>query len=76
MTESTTKMGRVLRLTRDRGFGFIAPDSDPDGFRSGVFFHRSALVGDAFDLLQEDDRVTYVEVASAKGPRAESVSPA
>jgi len=73
MTEAT-KTGKILRLVTERGFGFIQPDATPDDSRSSVFFHRSACL--TFDSLAENDAVTYVETASMKGPRAESVTPA
>jgi cold shock CspA family protein len=69
----TMQTGKVLRLD-SRGYGFIMPDSNPNGSRSGVFFHRSALNGNAFDALQEGDAVTYIEEASPKGPRAATVA--
>ena len=61
--------GRIKKLVRDRGFGFI---SDTDG--SEVFFHQSSLVGVAFDALKEDENVEFDVEKSDKGPRAINVS--
>jgi len=74
MTESTnTKTGKIRRLVSERGFGFIQPDTSPDGTGSAVFFHRSVCA--SFESLAENDAVTYTEEASPKGPRASTVSP-
>ena len=61
--------GRIKKLVRDRGFGFI---SDTDGRE--VFFHQSGLVGAAFDALTGDEEVEFEIEQSDKGPRAINVS--
>ena len=61
--------GRIKKLVRDRGFGFI---SDIDGRE--VFFHQSSLVGVTFDALKEDENVEFDVEKSDKGPRAVNVS--
>ena len=61
--------GKIKKLVRDRGFGFI---SDIDGRE--VFFHQSSLVGIAFDALKEDENVEFDIEKSDKGPRAVNVS--
>ena len=61
--------GKIKKLVRDRGFGFI---SDTDG--NEVFFHQSSLVGVAFDALKEDENVEFEVEKSDKGPRAVNVS--
>jgi CspA family cold shock protein len=48
--------GTVASL-RDRGFGFIAPDSAPA--RGDIFFHRSSVVDDRFDRLIVGQRVSF-----------------
>ncbi len=60
--------GKIKKLIRDRGFGFI---SDTDGRE--VFFHQSGLVGLTFDTLQEDQEVEFEVENSPKGPRAVSI---
>jgi len=61
--------GKIKKLVRDRGFGFI---SDTDGRE--VFFHQSSLVGIGFDALNEDDKVEFEVQNSDKGPCAANVS--
>ena len=61
--------GKIKRLVRNRGFGFI---SDTDGRE--VFFHGSSLVGTQFDALNEDENVSFEVEKSDKGARAVNVS--
>ena len=60
--------GKIKKLVRDRGFGFI---SDTDGRE--VFFHQNALVEVKFDVLNEEQSVTYDIEKSDKGLRAVNV---
>jgi CspA family cold shock protein len=60
--------GKVKKLIRDRGFGFIL---DTDGRE--VFFHRSSLVGSDFDSIREEQAVEFDVEQSDKGPRAVNV---
>ena len=57
--------GTVKKLVRDRGFGFI---QGQDGVQ--LFFHRSALQGEAFDALTEGQAVEFDVENGDKGPRA------
>jgi CspA family cold shock protein len=61
--------GKIKKLIRDRGFGFI---SDTDGRE--VFFHQTSLVGVTFDALKGDEEVEFEVEDSPKGPRAVNVS--
>jgi CspA family cold shock protein len=61
--------GKIKKLVRDRGFGFI---SDTDGRE--VFFHQSSLVGVAFDSLSGTEDVTFDVERGPKGPRAVNVN--
>jgi CspA family cold shock protein len=61
--------GKIKKLVRDRGFGFI---SDTDG--NEVFFHQSSLVDVTFDALNEEQEVNFEIEKSPKGPRAVNVS--
>ena len=61
--------GKIKKLVRERGFGFI---SDTDG--KEVFFHQSGLVNAQFDSLKEEQKVEFEIENSPKGPRAVSVS--
>ena len=60
--------GKIKKLVRDRGFGFI---SDTDGRE--VFFHQSSLVDTKFDSLNEEQAVEFEIEKSPKGPRAINV---
>ena len=57
--------GTVKKLVRERGFGFIQAS---DGVE--IFFHRSALQGEAFDTLAEGQAVEFDVERGDKGPRA------
>ncbi|MBN3038685.1 MAG: cold shock domain-containing protein [Candidatus Omnitrophica bacterium] len=61
--------GKIDKLIRDRGFGFI---DDTDGRK--VFFHQSSLVGTTFDALRGDEKVQFEVENSHKGPRAINLS--
>jgi len=60
--------GKIKRLIRGRGFGFITAE---DG--SEVFFHRSALQGIDFDTLEEGDSVEFDLEKGYRGSRAVNV---
>jgi len=60
--------GKIKKLVRDRGFGFI---SDTDGRE--VFFHQNSLVEVKFDALNEEQAVSYDVEKSEKGLRAVNV---
>lgn len=57
--------GKIKKLVRDRGFGFI---DDTDGRE--VFFHQSALEGIQFDALSDGQEVEFDVEKTDKGPRA------
>lgn len=60
--------GKIKKVIRDRGFGFI---SDTDGRE--VFFHQSSLIDIKFDTLTEEQAVEFEVEKSPKGPRAVNV---
>lgn len=62
--------GKIKKLIRERGFGFI---SDTDGRE--VFFHQSSLVDVKFDALTEEQSVEFEVEQSPKGPRAINIRP-
>ena len=47
--------GYIVRVLRDRGFGFIKPDVTG----SDIFFHSDEVTGDVFNDLNAGDRVSY-----------------
>ncbi|MBI5144529.1 MAG: cold shock domain-containing protein [Candidatus Omnitrophica bacterium] len=57
--------GKIKKLVRDRGFGFI---DDTDGRE--IFFHQSSLIDVTFAALGEDQQVEFEVEKSDKGPRA------
>ncbi|MCC6848893.1 MAG: HPF/RaiA family ribosome-associated protein [Deltaproteobacteria bacterium] len=62
--------GRVGRLIRDQGYGFI---ETTDGRE--VYFHRNSVVDGAFDRLEAGVAVHFAEELGDKGPQATSVRP-
>jgi CspA family cold shock protein len=47
--------GKIARIVRDRGFGFIKSDESNED----VFFHTTAVVGASFDDLKEGQEVEF-----------------
>ena len=60
--------GKIKKLVRERGFGFISSDEGGE-----VFFHQTGLVEANFDSLSEGQQVEFDVEQSAKGPRAVNV---
>ena len=60
--------GKIKKLVRDRGFGFVRGDDGKE-----VFFHRSGLNAAEYDGLNEGDSVEYVVQEGPRGARAENV---
>ena len=60
--------GKIKKLIRDRGFGFITAEDGKD-----VFFHRSALAGENFDTLEEGTSVEFDLERGPKGNRAVNI---
>ncbi len=60
--------GKIKKLVRDRGFGFVRGDDGKE-----VFFHRSGLGATDYDSLSEGDLVEYVVQEGPRGARAENV---
>ncbi|HIF94799.1 MAG: cold shock domain-containing protein [Myxococcales bacterium] len=60
--------GKIKKMVRDRGFGFIRGDDGKE-----VFFHRSGLNASDYDILNEGDLVEYVVQEGPRGARAEHV---
>ena len=65
--------GTIVRLVRDRGFGFIKAENG-----SEVFFHATGVTGSTpYDNLQEGQTVTYEKEQDSRGrgERAVNVQP-
>ena len=60
--------GKIKRLIRGRGFGFITAENG-----SEVFFHHSALKDINFDTLEEGDSVEFDLEKGYRGTRAANV---
>lgn len=61
--------GKVKWFDTTKGFGFITPD---DGSKD-VFAHHTAIVGDGFKSLSENQEVSFDVVEGAKGPQATNI---
>jgi cold shock protein len=61
--------GTVKWFNADKGYGFIAPDDGtPD-----VFVHHTAIQGDGYRSLEDNQRVEFTSSRGAKGPQADEV---
>jgi len=60
--------GKIKRMIRDRGFGFIEAEDGKE-----IFFHQTGLVEVDFDELKEGDEVEFETEQSPKGARATNV---
>ena len=61
--------GKVKWFDSSKGFGFIAPD---DGSKD-VFAHHTAIDGDGYKSLDENQEVTYDVTEGQKGPQATNI---
>ena len=63
--------GTVKWFSSEKGFGFITPD---DG-SADVFVHFSAIAGEGYRNLDENQKVEYEVGQGQKGPQASNVRP-
>lgn len=57
--------GKIKKIIRDRGFGFINAEDGRE-----IFFHQSGITSGNFDSLTEGAEVEFEVEKSPKGPRA------
>ena len=62
--------GIVTWFNSDKGYGFIAPEDNS----ADVFVHFSAIQGNGFKELQENDRVEFETQDGPKGLQAANVT--
>jgi CspA family cold shock protein len=60
--------GKVKWFNDAKGFGFISRENGPD-----VFVHFSAIQGEGFRSLAENQEVEFEVVQGQKGPQAQNV---
>ena len=61
--------GTVKWFNPEKGFGFIAQD----GGGADVFVHYSAIIGEGYRELAENQRVEFEITQGQKGPQADQV---
>ena len=60
--------GKIKRLIRGRGYGFIEAEDGKE-----LFFHRTGLQGVDFESLKAGQVVEYDTEQDPKGPRAVNI---
>lgn len=60
--------GTVKWFDNKKGYGFIKREEGDD-----IFVHYSAIKGDGFKTLNQDEKVSFELVEGPKGPQASNV---
>src|SRR5688572_17827419 len=60
--------GTVKWFSKEKGYGFITPESGPD-----VFVHHASIQGGGFKMLYEGERVEFDVIEEPKGLKAQNV---
>ncbi|GAA1129112.1 cold-shock protein [Citricoccus sp. NPDC079358] len=63
--------GTVKWFNAEKGYGFISPDDQS----ADIFVHFSAIEGNGFRELQEDQKVEFESQQGPKGMQAAAVRP-
>lgn len=63
-------VGTVKWFNAEKGYGFLAPEDNS----ADVFVHFSAIQGNGFKELQENDRVEFETQDGPKGLQAANVT--
>jgi CspA family cold shock protein len=61
--------GIVKWFNAEKGYGFITPE----GGGADLFVHHTAIQGQGFRTLQENQQVTFEVTQGQKGPQATNV---
>lgn len=62
--------GRIIRIFRDRGYGFVETETYQE-----VYFHANSVHGIAFEELEEGMAMDLAIEAGEKGPQASRLTP-
>jgi CspA family cold shock protein len=65
---SNRETGTVKWFSNAKGYGFIAREGGDD-----VFVHHTAIQGEGFKTLEENERVEFSVEQGSKGPQATNV---
>ena len=68
LNEEKKVIGKVKWFNNTKGYGFLGREDGPD-----VFVHYSAIVGEGYRTLDEEECVEIEITAGPKGPQAANV---
>jgi cold shock CspA family protein/ribosome-associated translation inhibitor RaiA len=67
--EHETRLGRIIRLEREPGYGFIETSDGRE-----LYFHYNSVLDRAFDRLEVGAEVRFAEEEGEQGPQASTVA--